>query len=63
LGEQLQLSGFVRNLPEGSVEVCAQGARDHLEELIVRLKREFPTASFETVYRQVGQKYSGFTIF
>ena len=31
---KLGLTGFVRNLPDGSVEVCAQGELDILKEFI-----------------------------
>jgi acylphosphatase len=40
----LGVSGWVRNLPDGSVEVQASGARAALERLEMRL-REGPTAS------------------
>lgn len=35
----LGLKGYVRNLPIGAVEVHAEGPRDHLEELIKRLRQ------------------------
>lgn len=54
LADQFALTGFVRNLPDGSVEICAQGARFILDEFIERLQGEFPygyikeiTADFE----------------
>ena len=40
----LQLAGWVRNNPDGSVEVLAQGTRDQLSGLHSRL-REGPRAS------------------
>ncbi len=36
---QLGLTGWVRNLPSGSVEVVAEGAKADLELLLNRLKR------------------------
>lgn len=42
--EALGVSGWVRNLPDGSVEVQANGTRVALEQLESRL-REGPTAS------------------
>lgn len=36
---RLRLTGFVRNLPDGTVEVVAQGERDALEKLVARLHR------------------------
>jgi acylphosphatase len=32
-GRRLQLSGWVKNLPDGSVEVAANGSEDRLAEL------------------------------
>ncbi len=34
---QLGLTGWVRNLPDGTVEVCAQGLPDTLKELVEHL--------------------------
>ena len=42
--EELALTGYVRNLPEGTVEVCAEGERDKLEELVGYLKVGPPAA-------------------
>jgi len=36
---RLGLKGFVRNLPDGSVEVQAVGDRDALEQFVGRLRR------------------------
>jgi len=38
------LSGFVQNLPDGRVEVFAQGDRDTLEELIAAVRQGPPGA-------------------
>lgn len=38
-GRRLQLSGWVRNRPDGSVEVAAAGSEDRLGELKKLLKR------------------------
>ena len=35
----LGLVGWVRNLPDGTVEVLAQGERDPLEKLLTKLHR------------------------
>ncbi len=42
--EELALTGYVRNLSEGAVEVRAEGERDKLEELIGYLKAGPPAA-------------------
>ncbi|MFI5343487.1 MAG: acylphosphatase [Chlamydiales bacterium] len=36
----LGIKGTVQNLPDGTVEIYAQGQRQHLEELLNRLKEE-----------------------
>lgn len=35
----LSLTGFVRNLPDGTVQVIAEGPRGNLEKLLERLKK------------------------
>lgn len=35
---ELGVTGFVRNLPDGTVEVVAEGQQDTLEELLERLR-------------------------
>jgi acylphosphatase len=36
---QLGLTGWVRNLPNGSVEIEAEGAQESLERLLVQVRR------------------------
>ena len=36
--EELQLSGWVRNLPDGRVQAEAEGPRARVEELLARLR-------------------------
>jgi acylphosphatase len=38
---QFLLAGWVKNLPDGSVEAVAEGPREKIEELIERLKGQF----------------------
>lgn len=46
---ELQLTGWVRNRSDGSVEVIAEGSRDHLDDLFVFLHRGAPAATVERV--------------
>jgi acylphosphatase len=43
----LGLRGTVRNLPDGSVEIYAQGSKQHLEQLIQRLKQAMAPEQIE----------------
>lgn len=44
LAQSLGVVGYVRNLPDGSVEVMAQGAPEALEHLLSRLRQGPPGA-------------------
>jgi acylphosphatase len=46
---RLRLSGTVRNLPDGSVEVVAEGPRDAVEALAAFCRRGPPAARVEAV--------------
>lgn len=43
----LGLKGSVRNLPNGTVEIYAQGSRKQLEDLIQKLKDDVPPGHIE----------------
>jgi len=63
--DQLKLTGFVRNLSEGSVEICAQGKKPQLEKLLSELKQEFSSRYIDEIivnFRPVSQTYSDFRI-
>jgi len=44
---ELKLHGTVRNLPNGTVEICAQGSRLKLENLIKKLREETSPGQIE----------------
>jgi acylphosphatase len=50
----LQLSGFTRNLDDGTVEVYAEGERGKLEEFLSMLAEGPETARVETVESTFG---------
>jgi acylphosphatase len=63
--KELGLTGYVRNLPEGSVEVNAEGRRKQLEKLISYLKVGPPAAEVEKVvvnWSEYTGDYSHFAI-
>ncbi|TMD04953.1 MAG: acylphosphatase [Chloroflexi bacterium] len=46
---ELGLAGWVRNLPDGTVECVAEGPRDALEKLLSRLQRGPSLADVDNV--------------
>lgn len=63
--KRIGLSGFVRNLPGGGVEVVAQGKKADLLRLIEWLNHGPSSASVEKVeveWRPESGKFSGFSV-
>ncbi len=63
--QELGLSGYVRNMWDGSVEVKAEGPKDRLEKLLAYLRRGPRFAAVEAVdYRFLPalSEFSGFRI-
>jgi acylphosphatase len=63
--KELNLAGYVRNLPGGAVEVFAEGERKQLEKLITRLKVGPPAAKVARVvtsWSEYSGAYSGFRV-
>jgi acylphosphatase len=65
--ERLDLSGFARNLEDGTVEVCVRGSAESLEELSRWLKRGPARARVDAVEELnaaafAGQLPSGFEV-
>ncbi len=62
---QTGLTGYVRNMPDGTVEVCAEGERKRLEELVGYLKAGPPEARVEKVeasWSEYTGDYTGFNV-
>jgi acylphosphatase len=62
---RLGLSGFVRNLPDGTVEVNAEGEKVKLEELVEKLKQGPPSACVSEVsvtWSPYSGSYNGFGV-
>jgi acylphosphatase len=55
---ELGLKGYTRNLPNGSVEVRAEGEKDKLEKLVEYLRSGPPAARVDEVRTTWGE-YSG----
>ena len=63
--DELGLTGYVRNLPSGAVEVVVEGEKKQLEKLIGYLKVGPPSAKVEKVvsnWAGYSGKYSGFGV-
>jgi acylphosphatase len=56
--EELKLTGYVRNRPDGTVEVRAEGERQNLEKLVENLNAGPPAARVEEVIAEWAE-YSG----
>jgi acylphosphatase len=61
----LKLTGWVRNLPDGTVEVAAEGPKARLESLVVFLRRG-PTGArvtkLDLEWLPASRQYEDFTI-
>jgi acylphosphatase len=53
--QELGLAGYVKNLPEGSVEVVASGSRSAIEKLLVHVKQGPPQARVHNVSATWGE--------
>lgn len=65
VAEDLSLVGTVKNLPDGSVELYAQGSREVLGTFIRKLKEEsFPShiQTIEAEFRETIRNFSSFEI-
>ena len=62
---RLGLTGWVRNMRDGGVEVVAEGEREKLEELLAWLRRGPPLASVSSVeheWLEFRGEFSSFSI-
>jgi len=64
IAQNLGLSGFVKNLPDGRVELLAEGSEEKLQELCQKLNQEFKNQiqDSEISWSETSQKYSSFEI-
>jgi acylphosphatase len=65
LAQKLGLSGFVRNLPDGRVEVVAEGPEEKLQELIEFCHRGPPLAyvtNVEIRWEEPTGEFRGFSV-
>ncbi len=63
--DKLNISGYAKNLLDGSVEILAQGEKENLEKLIEWTKQGSPSAKVEKVYlekQKTTKTYNTFVI-
>ncbi len=60
--QQLKLEGVVRNCPDNTVEIYAQGKQKDLEILLEQLKISHRISSIDTEYISPSKTYLGFKI-
>ena len=61
---ELNIHGYVKNRPDGRVEVHAEGDKDHLQSFLDRLKEGPRTAhvdDMDTEWLPYDNEFSGFT--
>lgn len=61
LAKSLGLTGWVKNLPNGDVELVAQGEKEALQTLLDELASRFD-ATFTTTFRPPSHPFPTFTI-
>ena len=59
--QELGLTGIVRNLKDGSVELIAQGKEEQLKSLVQFLHRQFDIEKMKEKYLPITRTYQGFT--
>lgn len=65
MAARIGLTGYAKNLSNGSVEICAQGTRMQCEELIAQLKAHFGQGSIRHIdlsYSPIQKPYLEFFI-
>jgi len=63
--DMLGLSGFVKNLDDGRVEVIVEGSEDKIEQLIEKIKQGPPRAKVDDVsvtWEEARGEFKGFNV-
>lgn len=63
--DSLGLKGWVKNLPDGSVEAIAQGSEEKLDEFLKLLKKGLPASRVDSVnfeFEKIKEEFVDFVI-
>ena len=62
MAEELKLTGYVKNLPDGSVELVAQGSKATLQQFLAALHKRFQIHEAMEKYTEISKPYSSFQV-
>ncbi len=65
VAQRLSLTGYVKNLPDGSVEAYAEGERPQLEQFLAEIERGPRSATVRHIdahWKETSHKYKDFHI-
>ena len=64
LAQQLKVTGYARNCPDGTVEILAQGTKSTLERFLEELKKAFGRhiAECQVTFRHSKEEFDQFSI-
>lgn len=66
LADQLHLTGYAKNLPDGRVEVCAQGKKERLVEFLEQIRKNARFAridQLESHFHPLSHAFTSFETF
>ena len=62
MADNFGTTGWIKNLPDGRVELLAEGRKDQLENLLKELKQKFEIAKTEIQWSENESQFKDFNI-
>ena len=62
IGLALQLTGFIRNLPDGRVELLVQGPKEKIEQFLNSIQVKFQIDKLDLSWHEISRLFSTFEI-
>jgi len=62
IAQELNITGTVKNLYDGTVEIYAQGLKSQLEHFLGHLQKSFPQSFVSYNFIKTSQKFTDFSI-